>query len=366
MKKLLALVLCVMMFVSVMSTSAFAATYDTTDQRVWKGESQNQKIVNALRTNIENMYGSYAVDNAVYNSIKTIDGIIKDLVDGALKDYTTSPFNKKDNEGLTSSSTLNDAILAGLRSTIGGQISDYLNKHYNEYYSYDSAGHRVFNPSAYAGVYSKAATEALTSSKAVAGIQAYMLYAMQRSAFNTVANMANDLRNDINGWDHWADYGFSDNVKTESGIHEWLAPNKGAVDGVLQNINPFYTSMLSALGQLGVNLDGSTVKFTDKDGKVHYEDSYGLGFEGWVKNVDGGYSVSVSSDDETPVTPLIKSVNIAFPNDDGVYAVTSKVYEGNTETIYRDYNYDGDCTDPGTWWGLPAEGVDHNRFVTEW
>jgi hypothetical protein len=74
-----------MMFVSIVPTAAFAANYDTSDQRVWKGASQDQKIVEALRTNIENMYGSYAVDNAVYNSVKTIDGILKDLVDGAPK-----------------------------------------------------------------------------------------------------------------------------------------------------------------------------------------------------------------------------------------------------------------------------------------
>jgi acylphosphatase len=360
MKKLLALILCVMMFVSVISTSAFAA-YDTTDQRTWAGESQNKKIVEALRTNIENMYGSYAVDNAVYNSVKTIDGILKDLVDGALKDYTTSAFNGA--AGLTSSSDLNDAIVAGLRSTIGGQISEYLNKHYNDYYTYDSMGNRVFNPTKYAGVYAKAATNALTSDKATAGIQAYMLYAYQRSAFNTVANMAHDLAVDIDGWDHWEDYGFSD---MDRGIHSWLVPNQGNfVDGILHNIDPNYASMLSALGQLGVNLDGSTMKFTDKDGKVHYEDTYGLGFEGWVKNVDDGYSVSVSSDDETPVTPLIESINIRWPNADGVYAVTSEVYEGNTETIYRDYNYDGDYTDPATLF-TPAEGITHNQFVTEW
>jgi hypothetical protein len=298
-----------MMFVSVMSTSAFAATYDTTDQRTWAGAGQQKKIVDALRTNIESIYGSYAVDNAVFNSIKTIDGILKDLVDGALNDYATSSFNRG---GLTSSSTLNDAIVAGLRSTIGGEISDYLNKHYNEYYTYDSAGHRVFNPSAYAGVYAKAASGALTSEKAVAGIQAYMLYAMQRSAFNSVANMANDLRNEINGWDHWGDYGFGD---MEKGIHGWNVPGVD-LDGVLHNIDPNYASVLSAMGQLGVNLDQSTekrydwVEYDPATGKVIDSTKTYNPYKVTLNSGTNNYgTIVITNDDGTKVTKNVKLVN---------------------------------------------------------
>jgi hypothetical protein len=352
MKKLLALILCVMMFVSVMSTAAFADSnstkYDTTDQRTWKGESQNQKIVEALRTNIENMYGSYAVDNAVYNSVKTIDGILKDLVDGALKDYTTSAFNG--DAGLVSSSDLNDAIVAGLRSTIGGQISEYLNKHYNDYYTYDSMGHRVFNPTKYAGVYAKAASDALTSSKATAGIQAYMLYAYQRSAFNTVANMAHDLATDIDGWDHWDDYGFSD---MDRGIHSWLVPNEGNfVDGILHNIDPNYASMLSALGQLGVNLDGN---------KVNGHNQFGLGFDGWVTTVDGELALSAGSDDETVTTALItkKPVDANSNNklDAGDIMVT--IYEDPNNTFTND-----PTKDDWNWAGITNVTTNANGSVT--
>jgi hypothetical protein len=335
-----------MMFVSVMSTSAFAKdNYDSTDQRVWKGASQDKKIVEALRTNIENMYGSYAVDNAVYNSVKTIDGILKDLVDGALKDYTTSAFNG--DAGLVSSSDLNDAIVAGLRSTIGGQISEYLNKHYNDYYTYDSMGHRVFNPTKYAGVYAKAASEALTSSKATAGIQAYMLYAYQRSAYNTVANMAHDLANDISGWDHWEDYGFSD---MDRGIHTWNTPD-ATLDGILHNINPNYASVLSALGQLGVNLDGSIAR--DANGNIvlkngHVVPTFGLGFDGWITTVEGDHALSNASDDETVTTALISKkpvdVNKSETTDAGDIMIT--IYEDPNNTFTNnpakdDWNWAG-------------------------
>jgi hypothetical protein len=347
MKKLLALILCVMMFVSIVPTAAFAESsnknYDTRDQRVWAGESQQKKIVDALRTNIESMYGSYAVDTAVYNSVKTIDGILKDLVDGALKDYTTSVHTPN---GLTSSSDLNDAIVAGLRSTIGGQISEYLNKHYNDYYTYDTAGHRVFDPTKYAGVYAKAASEALTSSKASAGIQAFMLYAYQRSAFNTVANMANDLRNEIVSWDHWADYGFSDMSRSILG---WNTPD-ATLDGILHNVDEIYAGFLSTNGQLGVNLDmthepiyvfkddngkeySGNVEVTavDADGKpttgnatvivngqettvpVTYSRTkvvpcFDLGYEGWVVDVDGRPVISHAGDDERVNSALINKL----------------------------------------------------------
>ena len=318
MKKLLALILCVMMFVSVMSTAAFADSnstkYDTTDQRTWKGESQNQKIVEALRTNIENMYGSLAVDNAVFSSVKTIDGMLKDMIDGMLKDYSTSAFNG--NAGVTSSGDLNDAILAGLRSTVGGEITKYLNEHYSEYYSYDSMGNRVFNPTKYAGVYAKAASSALTSGKAVAGIQAYMLYAAQRSAFNNIANQAHDLRNEIVSWDHWKDYGFGD---MSTGIHGWNTPDV-TVDGVLHNIDPYYDSMLSALGQLGVDLDGVN--------------GFGLGFWGIVEDVDGNPRVSNGSEDETTETPLLKIWGKKDDDNDGNWERIRVGYEGNTYTTY--------------------------------
>jgi hypothetical protein len=321
MKKLLALILCVMMFVAIIPTAAFAV-YDTTDQRVWAGAGQTNQIVEALRTNINNMYGSIAVDNAVFNSVKQIDTIIKDLVDGALKDYGTSPWAVA-NGSLTSASTLNDAIVAGLRSTIGGQITDYLDKHQGEYYTYDTRGNKIFNPTKYAGVYAKAASEALTSSKAVAGIQAYMLYAMSRSVANNIANQAHDLQSSINGWDHWADYGFGD---MERGILTWHVPGSDAdgindLDGVLHNVGSSYASVLSALGQLGVDLNDDGI--------------FNLGFDGWVTNVDGGLSESSAATDERVNSALI--TRYFYDNDNRT--VVDDIDEANRlVTVYEDAN----------------------------
>jgi len=316
MKKLLALILCVMMFVSVISTSAFAA-YDTTDQRTWAGESQNKKIVEALRTNLENIYGSYAVDNAVYKSVKGIDDMMKDMIDEMLKDYAPNI-----NGTMTTSTALNNAILAGLRSTIGGEITDYIDKHQSDYYTTDSLGHRVFNPAKYAGVFSTAASKALTSEKAAAGIQAFMIYAADRAAFNTISQQAADLRAEMIAWGHMGDYGWDD---AATGIHAWHTPggdidSLGNIDGVLHRIGNSYATVLSKLGQLGVDLNDDNL--------------FGLGFDGWVVTADGTLVKSSADESERVNTALLKSLYSWTPDGKGgkVLAETAKVYEDTTGT----------------------------------
>jgi hypothetical protein len=324
MKKLLALILCVMMFVSVISTSAFA-NYDHTDQRTWKGESQNKKIVEALRTNLNNIYGSYAVDTAVFKSVKTIDDMLKDMVDKMLEDYAPNI-----NGTTTSSSAINDAILAGLRSTVGGEITDYLDKHQADFYVTDSLGHRVFNPAGYAGAFATAASKALTSGKAIAGIQAYMIYAANRAAFNNFSQQAADLRNEIIAWNHLGDYGWDDATK---GIHAWHVPLTDMdgtynLDGVLHGIGDSYASVLSVLGQLGVDLDADA--------------AFGLGFNGLVNTVDGTVVTSTASENETVVTPLKNSgttdLDGAWFLGDTDAEVNWETYEGLSETDYIDNN----------------------------
>jgi hypothetical protein len=316
MKKLLALILCVMMFVAIIPTAAFAA-YDTTDQRTWAGESQNKKIVEALRTNLEGMYGSYAVDTSVYKTVKGIDDMMKDMVDAMLEGYAPNIHGT-----MTSSTALNDAILAGLRSTIGGEITDYIDKHRSDYYVTDSLGHLVFNPAKYAGVFSTAASKALTSGKAAAGLQAFMIYAADRAAFNTLSQQAADLRAEMISWGHMGDYGWDDATK---GIHQWHVPGTDIdglnnLDGVLHRIGDSYASVLSKLGQLGVDLND--------DGQ------FGLGFNGWIVTADNTLAKSSADTTERVNTPLLSSLYSWVPDGKGgkVLAETAKVYENTTGT----------------------------------
>jgi hypothetical protein len=249
MKKLLALILCVMMFVSVLSTSAFAITTD--DQRLWR---DNSKIVDALKTNINNMYGSLAADTAVYQSVKSIDSMMKDLVDEMIKGYAITPAGTQQ-----AGSVIKDAVLAGLRATIGGEISNYLEKHNSEYYTYDSLGHRVFDAAKYAGTFAKAATNAVSSEKAVKGIQAYMYYILQRSTYNQAAQDLAELRQDMASWGNWGKYGFDDLTKAAGAMHMPGTDIDNSVynaDGTMHGVNAIYDEYLTEKGMLGVDLDG--------------------------------------------------------------------------------------------------------------
>jgi len=265
MKKLLALILCVMMFVSVMSTSAFAA-YDHDDQRVWRGEGQINDIIEALKTNVYIMQGSLAADTAVYQTVKSIDKMMNDVVDEMIKGYEPSGFGT----GLPGSD-ISDAIIAGLRATIGGQISDYLTKHTFQYYVTDKNGNTIFDPARYVGVFAKAASEALSSKKAVAGIQAYMYYILQRSTYEKAAQDLALLRNDMSGWGNWGKYGFDD-----LSVPAWAMHMPGSdidypfnnIDGTMHGVNAIFQEYLSAQGMLGVDLNGDGLWDTGVDGEA--------------------------------------------------------------------------------------------------
>jgi len=279
MKKLLALILCVVMVLS-LAPAAFAA-YDTSDQRVWRGASQTKDIVNALRTNVESMYGSIAANNGVFQTVKAIDDMMDGLVKEMVKDYNpTSTTGVRSLSG----SDLKDAVMAGLRSTIGGEISDYLTKHAYEYYTYDSLGNRIFNPSKYAGVFATAASNAVSSEKAVAGIQAYMYYILQRSTFNQAWLDAESIMRAMNSFDHWGDYGFDDFA---NGIAGWAVPNGTLgqnVDGTMHDIFAIYQEWLTPEGMIGADLN--------RDG------AWDTGRSGGVTDIDGIWWPSIGNADD--------------------------------------------------------------------
>jgi hypothetical protein len=267
MKKLLALILCVMMFVSVISTSAFADTYDHTDQRVWRGAGQVKDLVEALKTNVNVMYGAIAADTAVYKTVKSIDDIMKDLVDKMMENYGPTAAGTRQ-----PGSVINDAVIAGLRATIGGEISDYLTKHTNDYYTYDKHGNRILDPAKYAGVFATAASKAISSEKAVAGIQAYMYYILQRGAYEQTAQQLADLRTDMSGWGNWGKYGFDDLTVAAGAMHMPGIDKDNRVnniDGTMHGVNAIYQEYLTTDGMLGVDMDGIAGWNTGIDGKAN-------------------------------------------------------------------------------------------------
>jgi hypothetical protein len=129
MKKLLALVLCVMMFVSVLSTNAFAAKAtvaphsdtDTGSLIDTPRAASNNKAVKNAKENIEYMYGALAADNAVFGTIKSMDSVISSIAKDMFKDvddYLGIPGGKLESNTKTV-----------LRDYIGSSIVDYLDDH---------------------------------------------------------------------------------------------------------------------------------------------------------------------------------------------------------------------------------------------
>jgi hypothetical protein len=257
MKKLLALILCVMMFVSVMSTAAFAAVPNPAKQRKWEG-SQAQDVVEALRTNVQNMYGSMAADHVVFDTMKSTNSMINDLIDEALKEY--SPNAKGTN---TPKNTIRDAMRAGIKSAVGGTMAEYINDHVNDFTTNDKFGNTVFDPIKYATVYGQALSKALSSKDAVNGIQAYMMYGLQRSAYEKLANEAEILRTRVAGESFWKDYGFTDYSTGVAGsATTWFVPGTANTvlgnwtpdqTGILHNVNDTYHEYLNVNGLLGAD-----------------------------------------------------------------------------------------------------------------
>jgi hypothetical protein len=133
MKKLLAMVLCVMMFVSVLSTNAFAdkarvpahPDMDTGTIVDTPRAASNNDAIKKAKENIEYMYGALAADNAVFGAIKSVDSVIGDLAKELFKDvdeFRGIPGGKLESNTKTV-----------LRDYIGSAIVNYLDDHRGNY-----------------------------------------------------------------------------------------------------------------------------------------------------------------------------------------------------------------------------------------
>jgi hypothetical protein len=129
MKKLLALVLCVMMFVSVLSTNAFAdkalvpahPDMDTGTIVNTPRAASNNDAIKKAKENIEYMYGALAADNAVFGTIKSMDSVIGSLAKELFKDvdeFMGIPGGKLESNTKTV-----------LRDYVGSAIVNYLDDH---------------------------------------------------------------------------------------------------------------------------------------------------------------------------------------------------------------------------------------------
>jgi hypothetical protein len=252
MKKLLALILCVMMFVAVIPTAAFAgggivgptnpvptppvapATYTT-----WEGKMTATKAVEDLGDAIKNMYGGIAADQGVFNTVKAIDETVKSLADQmfdgvdkfsfgyVVKDATGNYVEKS--KSYTTNKALTDDAKEYLREHIGNEITKYMNEHLSSFTSTKTVKvpdptdstklidktYTVYDPVKYMNNFATAASKAMSSDKAAKNIEAIVYAAALAKTQKEAKDKMDDLYNDMQAWgdlDKLADYGWTNTV----------------------------------------------------------------------------------------------------------------------------------------------------------
>ncbi len=178
MKKLLALVLCVMMFVSIIPTSAFAeeilSPYPWIDMPLLSAAAYKNDIKDMIknsREEIESAYGIMAANKSVYNTAKAMDETVVGLVDALAKNLIGEKvyimgegerrFTKDDADDVK------DLIRAWVDVKVASKIAD------NTYKFYD--GDDYF-PLKYAQVFADSVAKVLTDKDFQKGYEAVATY----------------------------------------------------------------------------------------------------------------------------------------------------------------------------------------------
>ncbi len=227
MKKLLALILCVMMFVAVIPTAAFAVTIPTTYVPTvpagsgyvptWYAKNVAQDAVDAATDNIQAFYQTLAADKGVFAVVSAIDGVVTGISKDLWKDVDTF--------GTMTGDQAEKMTNFYFRTIIGNEIMNYMNSHANFYATttvvIDEDGNVLGNlskidPAKYMKTFADAASKAIGSDKAIANIQAVITGLAAMKAYDDFKDDLDDLRDDIVLWNDgkgasvWATY-FDDN-----------------------------------------------------------------------------------------------------------------------------------------------------------
>ena len=198
MKKLLALILCVMMFVSVIPTMAFAdgAQYDTS-AAVAKEDPQTkaaleaasaykkqiEKMIENTKKNVATAYGVLAMNQVVYSSAKSMDDVIVGLVDQIADQISGKTINGTKYDAATLKTFKDDhkkSVRAIIEDIVVKELKD------NEYKYKDKDG--KIDPVKYGQVIADAVNTALNNKDFQAGYQAVATY----YALANVADSIND------------------------------------------------------------------------------------------------------------------------------------------------------------------------------
>jgi len=286
MKKLLALILCVMMFVSVLSTSAFAAekivgeestvpSFNANDGQgyggavldKWTSAYVANKAVKSASEAIEAMTAGLAADKGVFGTVKAIDGVVKDLSKGLFEGITD---NYTIGGRTITPKTMEDNTKAYLRSHIGGEIASYMKDHINNYAETKvltmadgtEKTYTVFDPVKYMNNFATAASKAMSSEKAIKNLQA-IVYGV--NMVKTQKDVLDGMKDLYDEWETWDDgdnifkaYGFNSVTNPKTSDWEPLALLDADNVTVNGNVGAIMADWLDA-----TNGGGATASTTD-------------------------------------------------------------------------------------------------------
>ena len=205
MKKLLALLLCVMLFVAVIPTSAFAGDPPATG---WEDKAVSNTAIKEAEKSIKNMYTAIATDELVFGTAKSLhdlfDGLAASIFDGVdsmefkyAPDAMIGP-----RPGLSAQKIFHDDLVDNtriyLKHIVGNSIAEYINARTDTFKS-DSINGGV-DPEKYLNVFVAAVNDAVASEKAQAGLQAFIydIYALKVRAARVDAY--DDLYDAVADW----------------------------------------------------------------------------------------------------------------------------------------------------------------------
>ena len=241
MKKLLALILCVAMVMSLApaafaagTTGGIASAYDDDRLPEYVDTSVAKKTITDLGKDMKAMYYAIAADEAVFGTAKGIYSMTDSLAKELLKniDKYETPFGDIYQEDLI------DNVRKGLNHVIGNEIANYLNDRAGTF----TNSNGYVQPDKYMNTFIKAVNNALTSNKAQKNIQAIVYGLAALNLQKTVNDRADDLYDDIIDWDHWKEFHWTTDEEgnainvTEPDLYgyawSWL-PTEGETNTVL-------------------------------------------------------------------------------------------------------------------------------------
>lgn len=211
MKKLLALILCVMMFVAIIPTAAFADSISggaVPSKSGWAAKRDSIDAIKNLKDDIKAMYYSLAADQTVFGVAKSYH----DLADGIAK----SLFDGKESVEIGGVKIYHDDLVDNTRgyikAIIGAEIMKELDANKNGWYNTEKG---TYDPEKYLKAFSDAATKAVGSAKAQKGLEALVMGLVALSAQSSVNDAGEDLYYDIVDWgmSKYNEYGWEDFLK---------------------------------------------------------------------------------------------------------------------------------------------------------